>query len=77
MDLNVEESGRALVAESDAIEAAIRDAVRDALLRHKQAGNPVAEWHEGEVRWITADEINLKEFETVVADAAALAPPTS
>ena len=39
------------------IESALARAVRDALLRHKQAGNPVAEWREGRVVWLPPDEI--------------------
>ena len=33
-----------LITESDAVEAAVQAAVRDALLRHKQEGDPVAAW---------------------------------
>jgi hypothetical protein len=36
---------------------ALRMAVREALLRHKRAGHPIAVWHEGAVRWIPAEEI--------------------
>jgi hypothetical protein len=32
-------------------------AVRQALLRHKQAGNPVAIWREGKVHWVPPEEI--------------------
>ena len=31
---------------------ALRQAVRDALLDHKRAGNPVAIWQDGRVVWI-------------------------
>jgi hypothetical protein len=36
---------------------ALRQAVREALLRHKQAGNPIAVWREGRVVWIPPEEI--------------------
>lgn len=36
---------------------AMRDAVREALLRHKRLGNPVAVWHEGRVVWLAPEEI--------------------
>ena len=39
------------------IEAALAQAVREALLRHKQAGNPIAEWREGRVVWVAPGEI--------------------
>ncbi|HEX5760422.1 MAG TPA: hypothetical protein VF121_14635 [Thermoanaerobaculia bacterium] len=32
-------------------------AVREALLRHKQAGNPVAVWRGGRVEWIQPEDI--------------------
>lgn len=35
----------------------MREAVREALLRHKRLGNPVAVWREGQVVWLSADEI--------------------
>jgi hypothetical protein len=36
---------------------AMREAVREALLRHKQLGNPVAVWQDGQVVWLAPDEI--------------------
>jgi hypothetical protein len=39
------------------VQAALARAVRRALLRHKQAGNPVAEWREGRVVWVAPEEI--------------------
>jgi len=47
------------LAESDAVLAAIREPVRDALLMHKRLGNPVVTWRDGRVVWIPADEINV------------------
>ena len=32
-------------------------AVREALARHRQAGNPVAVWRDGRVQWIRAEDI--------------------
>jgi hypothetical protein len=57
-----------LIAESEAVEAAIQEAVREALLRHKQAGNAVAAWRDGKVQWIAAEDIDMSEFETTAAD---------
>ncbi len=36
---------------------ALRQAVREALLDHKRAGNPVAVWQDGRVVWIPPEEI--------------------
>ena len=36
---------------------AMRQAVEEALLRHKRLGNPVAVWQDGKVRWLQPDEI--------------------
>ena len=39
-----------------AIDLAIKRAVREALLMHGRAGNPVAVWREDRVVWLEADE---------------------
>jgi len=36
---------------------AMTKAVREALLRHKQLGNPVAVWKHGNVVWLKPDDI--------------------
>jgi hypothetical protein len=33
--------------------------VREALIRHKQAGNPIAAWRNGEVVWIQPKDIEI------------------
>ncbi len=43
--------------DSALIERALRRAVQAALLRHKQAGNPVAVWRDGQVVWIAPEDI--------------------
>jgi hypothetical protein len=43
------------------IEQALRRAVREALLRHKQAGNPIAVWREGQVVWIAPEDIPVED----------------
>ncbi len=35
--------------------------IRIALLKHKQAGNPVCTWHEGKVVWVEPDDIPLEK----------------
>jgi len=47
------------VRDSKLIERALARAVREALQRHKQAGNPVAIWRDGQVVWLGPDEIQL------------------
>ena len=39
------------------IQQALARAVRDALQRHKQAGNKVAVWRDGRTVWVDADDI--------------------
>ena len=39
------------------VEETLRRAVRGALLRHKQAGNPIAVWRDGKVVWIAPEDI--------------------
>ncbi|OGV38040.1 MAG: hypothetical protein A3E88_07575 [Legionellales bacterium RIFCSPHIGHO2_12_FULL_35_11] len=34
--------------------------IQAALLKHKQAGNPICEWQDNQVVWITPEKINLK-----------------
>jgi len=46
-----------LVQDSKLVGEALARAVRDALRQHKLAGNPVPEWHDGQVRWLTPEEI--------------------
>jgi hypothetical protein len=42
------------------IEQAVKRAVREALLRHKQAGNPIAIWRDGGVVWIKPEDISVE-----------------
>jgi hypothetical protein len=59
-----------LLAEAEAVEAAVQQAVQDALRMHKRAGNPVAGWKDGRVVWVPAEQINVE-------DESADAPETS
>ena len=40
-------SANLLVEHGDLVDKAIKNAVRNALLKHKQANNPVAVWRDG------------------------------
>lgn len=51
------------------IERALRAAVRDALLRHKRDGDPVAVWREGRVVWLHPDDIPISPDEPLGSKA--------
>ena len=50
-----------LVTHAREIEQILRKAVREALLEHKRAGNPVAAWRDGKVVILQPDEIDIDE----------------
>lgn len=52
----------ALIAEAEAVEAAVQEAVREALLAHKRAGNPVFGRLNGRVGWVPPDEIPAEGY---------------
>jgi len=39
------------------ITQALAKGVRDALLKHKQAGNPIVVWRDGKIVWFDSEEI--------------------
>lgn len=41
-------------------EKALKEAVKNALLDHKLAGNPIAIWKDGKVIWIPAEKIPIR-----------------
>lgn len=43
------------------IEDALACAVRDALLHHKQAGNPIADWQDGRVVRVAPEDIQVDQ----------------
>jgi hypothetical protein len=48
-------------------------AIRDALLQHHRAGNPIAVWRDGQVVWIPPEDIPA-ELERAAAAEQPLAP---
>jgi len=46
------------------VEAAVQAAIRDALIEHKGAGNPIAVWENNQVVWIQPEEIEIPEEPT-------------
>lgn len=61
MRIDIHESTDLLVAHGKDVEEILRRAVRDALLEHKRAGNPVAAWKEGEVVLIEPEKIPVDD----------------
>jgi hypothetical protein len=51
---------REFLAEVEAVEAAVQQAVEEALRAHKRAGNPVAGWEDGRVVWVPAEQIDFE-----------------
>jgi len=51
----------AIERQAFAVAAAGRQAINEALLQHKRAGNPIAIWENGKIRWIPAGEIDVDE----------------
>lgn len=51
------------VADLPRIQRALRAAVRDALIRHKQAGLPIVIWRDGAIVWVPAEEIVIQDDE--------------
>jgi hypothetical protein len=54
-----EDEQRVMDARCAAIESAIRESVREALLQHKRAGNPVPYWDGQQVQWLPAEQIDV------------------
>jgi len=55
---------RLFVEHGKAIEKILRRAVVQAVLEHKRLGNPIAVWQDGEVVWLTPDEITVDDEAT-------------
>jgi len=48
-----------LMMDDALIDGALAEAVREAVLRHKRLGNPIAVWKNGRVVWIPPEEIEV------------------
>ncbi len=46
-----------MLADKERIKAAVEAAVREAVLRHKQAGNPIVVMKDGKMVWLQPEEI--------------------
>jgi hypothetical protein len=50
-----------LATQAKAVERAIQESVREALLAHKRAGQAVAGWRDGRVVWVPPEEIPIDD----------------
>jgi hypothetical protein len=50
----------ALMSEGTPVTEALARGVRDALVRHLEAGVPVVEWQDGQCVWLSPDEIKRR-----------------
>ncbi|MBM4145272.1 MAG: hypothetical protein FJ240_03215 [Nitrospira sp.] len=57
METEIKKSINEIFEEGTPIDEALKQAVRKALLRHKQAGNPVVVWQNGKMVWLKPEEI--------------------
>jgi len=46
-----------IIAEGTQIDEAVKKAVKEAVLKHKQAGNPIVAMKDGQMVWIKPDDI--------------------
>ena len=58
---NYEVSVEELVAEAEAVEAAVQESVAEALRAHKRAGNPVVGWHNERLEWVAPERIPIDD----------------
>ena len=47
-------------ANPNRIRKILQKGIQAALLKHKQAGNPICEWQDNQVVWIAPEKINVK-----------------
>lgn len=46
-----------IISEGTAIDEAVKKAVKEAVLKHKQAGNPIVGMKDGKMVWLRPEEI--------------------
>jgi len=57
MKLKTEKSIDDIFEEGTLIDEALKQGVREALRKHKQAGNPIVIWKDGKAVWLKPEEI--------------------
>lgn len=58
---NTKKSIDELSNDGSEIDKALQSAVKEALLKHKAAGNPIASWKDGKVIWIQPEDIPIED----------------
>lgn len=48
-------------SDPEKITRALAEGVREALVKHKQAGNPVVIWRDGKMVWLKPEEISVSK----------------
>ncbi len=59
----------AFFADPEKVTEALARGVREALLRHKRAGNPIVVWRDGQMVWIPPEEILIDDVSSVQTDS--------
>jgi hypothetical protein len=70
-NIESEREDEEFLAEVEAVEAAVQQAVKEALLMHKRAGNPVVGWKNGRVVWVPAEQIDVEDESTDAPETSA------
>jgi monomeric isocitrate dehydrogenase len=61
MDKKTDISIDQIFQEGTLIDNALKQAVQEALVRHKQSGHPIVVWRDGKIVWIQPEEISLSK----------------
>lgn len=61
MDKKTEKTIDEIFQEGTSIDNALKQAVQEALVRHKQADKPIVVWRDGKIVWIQPEEISLSK----------------
>ncbi|HVZ37930.1 MAG TPA: hypothetical protein VHI13_01540 [Candidatus Kapabacteria bacterium] len=62
MKIDIEKTDRLFIDHGSAVRDVLEQAVIEALIEHKRAGNPIASWEEGRVVILQPDEIRIPEL---------------
>jgi len=62
MKKKTEKSIDEIFKEGTPIDGALKKAVQEALIRHKQAGNPIVVWRDGKIVWLKPEEIPISNI---------------
>ena len=60
-DKGVKDKISEIFEDKEKITKALQKAVKDALLQHKRAGNPIVSWKNGKIVWIQPEDIPVED----------------